>query len=335
MATTSQPRRRNRVALTIYAVLAAVVIVAASTQSIKAAESGNDVRANLTMIAPAGVGGGWDTFAREQQAAMRTASIVNNAQVINIPGAGGTIGLAAFASREGTANNILATGSAMVGGIALNDSPVTLDDVNLMARVSVDYSAIVVPADSPYLTFDDLMKAYKADQGSIVWTGGSAGSIDHLLIAEMSLFQGLDAAEMTYIPRSGSGEAVQTLLSDTAAAAAVGYNEVADQVEAGSIRALAVSAPEAQEGNDVPTMKSQGYDIVLENWRGWLAAPGITDAEKEELLAIITETNDSPEWKDALARNQWSDAFLTGPELEEFVRMDTERTEKLVEELGL
>lgn len=321
--------------MTIYAVLAAVVIVAASTASIRAGASGTDLRSNLTLIAPAGVGGGWDTYAREQQSAMRTASIVNNAQVVNIPGAGGTIGLSTFNTMQGEASNMMATGAAMIGGIALNDSPVTMDDVELLARVTQDYSAIVVPADSPFQTFEDLMNAYQEDQDSVVWTGGSAGSIDHLLIAQMSIHQGLDAAEMTYIPRSGSGEAIQTILSETAGAAAVGYNEVADQVEAGRIRALAISSPERLEGADVATMTEQGYDIVLENWRGWVAPRGITDADRAELMAIIEETRESPEWQDALARNQWIDAYLTGPELEEFVQMDTERTETLVAELDL
>lgn len=335
MGTRDPPRRRNKLALTIYAIVAAVIIVTASTASIRAAASGEDLRSNLTLIAPAGVGGGWDTFAREQQSSMRSGGIVNNAQVVNIPGAGGTIGLSTFSTMEGEATNIMATGSAMIGGIALNDSPVTMDDVELLARITQDYSAIVVPADSPYQTFEDLMTAYQEDQDSVVWTGGSAGSIDHLLIAQMTIYQELDAAEMTYIPRSGSGEAIQTILSETAGAAAVGYNEVADQIEAGRIRALAVSSPERLEGADVATMTEQGYDIVLENWRGWVAPQGITEEERTELLAIISETRESPEWQEALARNQWIDAYLTGPELEEFVRMDTERTENLVEELDL
>lgn len=266
---------------------------------------------------------------------MRVEGIVNNVQVVNIPGAGGTIGLSSFVSREGEVSTLLATGAAMIGGIILNDSPVDLSDVRPIARIAEDYSVVIVRADSPWNTADDLAEAFQADPKSIRFTGGSAGSIDHLVIAQFAQVLDVPATSVTYIPKSGGGEAIATLLNDTADVAVTGYNEVEDQIEAGRIKAIALSAPQKLPGVDIPTFEDEGYAVNLVNWRGLLAAPGITDEEFEALKEVVDEAVASDAWADALERNRWVDSYLDGPELDEFLREEMERTEQLVRDLGL
>ena len=334
-AETSHPTRRmfGRLA---YGAIAVAAIGTATTYSVRAASAKGDLSSNLTLIAPAGAGGGWDGFARETQQAMRVNALAGNAQVVNIPGAGGTIGLGKFSTMHGRADTILATGTAMVGGIALNESPVGFDDTTLLARVAEDYDVLIAAADAPYDTVDDVVSAWKRDPKGFVWTGGSAGSVDHLTIAQLALLGGISAADITYIPKSGGGEAIQTLLSGTTDFASCGFNEVSDQIEAGRVKAIGVAAPERIKGfEDLPTMSEQGYEVTLTNWRGWLGAPGITDDESAQLLEILQKTRDSAAWKDALERNKWTDVWLTGQEFAEFVEEDTSRVEKLLKELGL
>ena len=334
-AETSHPTRRmfGRLA---YGAIAVAAIGTATTYSVRAASAKGDLSSNLTLIAPAGAGGGWDGFARETQQAMRVNALAGNAQVVNIPGAGGTIGLGKFSTMHGRADTILATGTAMVGGIALNESPVGFDDTTLLARVAEDYDVLIAAADAPYDTVDDVVSAWKRDPKGFVWTGGSAGSVDHLTIAQLALLGGISAADITYIPKSGGGEAIQTLLSGTTDFASCGFNEVSDQIEAGRVKAIGVAAPERVKGfEDVPTMSEQGYEVTLTNWRGWLGTPGITDDESAQLLEILQKTRDSAAWKDALERNKWTDVWLTGQEFAEFVEEDTSRVEKLLKELGL
>ena len=334
-AETSHPTRRmfGRLA---YGAIAVAAIGTATTYSVRAASAKGDLSSNLTLIAPAGAGGGCDGFARETQQAMRVNALAGNAQVVNIPGAGGTIGLGKFSTMHGQADTILATGTAMVGGIALNESPVGFDDTTLLARVAEDYDVLIAAADAPYDTVDDVISAWKKDPKGFVWTGGSAGSVDHLTIAQLALLGGISAADITYIPKSGGGEAIQTLLSGTTDFDSCGFNEVSDQIEAGRVKAIGVAAPERVKGfEDVPTMSEQGYEVTLTNWRGWLGTPGITDDESAQLLEILQKTRDSAAWKDALERNKWTDVWLTGQEFAEFVEEDTSRVEKLLKELGL
>ncbi len=332
----SPPRTRSKlIGMIVYAVVFVTVTATAVVFSVRSASSGTDLRSNLTYIAPAGVGGGWDSFAREQQQAMRTGGIVNNVQVVNIPGAGGTIGLSRFSTMTGQASNVMATGTAMLGGIELNDSPVDLSDVRPIARVAEDYDAVVVAADSPYRSIDDIVAAWRQDPKAVTWTGGSAGSIDHLIVAALALEVGVDPAAMTFIPKSGGGEAMTTLLNGTTDVAVTGYNEIADQVEAGRVRAVAISAPDRLAGIDLPTLVELDYQVDLVNWRGVLAPPGITDEELAELKLIIEETRNSAEWRAALSRNRWIDSYLTGDEFARFISQDQQRIADLIKELGL
>lgn len=319
----------------VFAVVAAASIVTATVFSFASGSTGADPRNVLTFIAPAGVGGGWDGFAREQQQAMRTESIVRNPQVTNIPGAGGTIGLSEFVNLPPTGNTVLATGAAMVGGIITNDSPVTFEGTRPIARIAEDYSVFVVRADSEWDSVDDLAKAWSAKPSKVRFTGGSAGSIDHLLTAQFARTQDISPAEITYIPKSGGGEAIQTLLTNTGDVAVTGYNEVEDQVEAGRVKPLAISAPKRLDGIDVPTFTELGYEVNLVNWRGLLAHPGVSDEQFTMLKEIIKETIASKSWDEALKRNRWVDSYLDGEEFNQFIEDEEKRTASLVKELGL
>ena len=139
----------------------------------------------LKIIAPAAPGGGWDQTARALQQAMTTEKLVKSAQVINIPGAGGTVGLAQFVNNKGDANTLLVNGFVMVGAILLNKSPVNLSQVTPIARLTEETQVIVVPASSPIKDAKDLAAAVKKDVARVTFAGGSAGGADHIMAAHV------------------------------------------------------------------------------------------------------------------------------------------------------
>lgn len=314
-----------------------LVVIVAALAFINAAQSGgtSTARSKLTLIAPAAPGGGWDGFARESQQALRGAGIVNNPQVVNVPGAGGTIGLSQFVQTPGREDALLVTGGVMVGAIELADNPESMADVVPIARLADDYAALVVPADSPFQSLDDFLVAWKANPGANSIGGGSLGSIDHLLSGLVAQKVGIDPTKVNYVAYSGGGEALTSLLSHTTAAGMSGYNEVSDQIEAGTLRALAISSPERLEGVDVPTFIEQGVDASMSNWRGVVAAPGISDEAKAVFVEIITEMHASDLWKESLERNNWTDTFSTGDEFAGFIKEEVATAKDIVKELGL
>lgn len=319
------------------AILSVAVIAVTGLALTNAAQggSGSTVRNKLTIMAPASPGGGWDGFSREAQAALRSESIVNNVQVINVPGAGGTIGLSQFVGMTGRSDMLMTTGGVMLGAIALGDTPDTLQDVTPIARVADDYAALVVPADSEIKTLDDFIEVWKADPKGTSIAGGSLGSIDHLMTASVASAIGIDSKDANYIAYSGGGEALSAILSHTTTAGMSGYNEISGQVEAGQLRVLAVSSPERMEGVDVPTFIELGVDVSMSNWRGFVAAPGLSEEEIQELRDIVDELVKSPAWQDVLGRNNWTDAYLPGEAFEEFLLEQQDEVDGIIEELGL
>ncbi|GAA2691036.1 tripartite tricarboxylate transporter substrate binding protein [Actinosynnema pretiosum subsp. pretiosum] len=297
--------------------------------------AGATPRSKLTVMAPAAPGGGWDLASREFQQALRGESIVNNAQVVNVPGAGGTIGLGQFTEIGPDPTQLMMTGTVMEGAITVNKSPVNLLDTTPIARLAEDYEVFIVPADSPYRTLTDFIDAWKRDPQARAVGGGGLGGTDHLLAGLAAKSAGITPEQINYIAFAGGGEVLTALLSHTIEVGISGYNDFRDQIEAGTLRALAVSAEEPVPGIDTPTLIEQGVDVALPNWRGLVAPPGITAEQRQELIDIVTEMAGTADWKDALQRNKWVDSLLTGDEFAEFIREDQARVDAIIEELGL
>lgn len=325
-------RGRRRVGRVIGGVVAVAAIAVAGAGSIASASAGEDIHASMTIIAPAAAGGGWDGIARELQQSQKANGLVNNVQVVNMPGAGGTIALGNVSVLEGQPGNLLVGGTGLLAATIQFDSAATLDDVTPLAVLVEEYDVIVVPADSPYDTLDDLVEAWRENPGAVPWTGG--GSFDQLVVTDLAVASGIDPIETTYISSDGGGEAIQALLNGTAAAAAGGYPDNIDQIEAGRLRALALVASDPVEGIDIPTAVSQGYDISLTNWRMLAAPGGLEESDVEGLTDLVLDSVATPEWDDAMERYRWTERVITGPELDVFLTEERARIEALYEEIG-
>ena len=292
--------------------------------------------ADYTIIAPANPGGGWDQTARSIQTVMQQEGISGNVQVQNVPGAGGTIGLAQFASQSaGNANALIVGGYVMVGAILTNKAPVTLKDVTPIARLTGEYEAIVVPASSPFQTMADLVAALKADPGSVSWGGGSAGGTDHIAVGQIAKAAGVDPTKINYIAFSGGGEALAAILGSQVSAGISGYGEFESQVKSGTLRLLAITSDKRIDGIDAPTLKESGIDVVVENWRMIAAAPGLSDEQKAAVSADIEKLAKSAGWQETLKTKGWQDTYLAGPAFEEQLAKDISATETTLKAIGL
>lgn len=326
------PRTAGRRAGRIFGGLIMVAAIATATfGSVSSAAQGDDVRSSMTIIAPAAAGGGWDGVARELQQAMKANNIVNNVQVVNMPGAGGTIALGNVSVLAGEPNNMLVGGTGLLAATLQFDSAATLDDVTPLAVIVEEYNVVVVPADSPFQTLEELVTAWKKDPRALPWSGG--GSFDQLVVTDLALAAGIDPVNTTYIPSDGGGEAIQAMLNGTVAAAVGGYPDNIDQIESGRLRALAVVAPERISGIDLPTAREQGYDITLTNWRSLSAPAGLTDDERDALVEIVQEALQTPEWHRAIERYHWTEQVITGDDLDRFLADEHTRIERLYEEM--
>lgn len=290
----------------------------------------------LKIIAPAAPGGGWDGASRSLQQVMTATGAAKSVQVVNVPGAGGTVGLTQFVNTaKGDGHQLMTMGITMVGAILTNKSPVGLDTVTPIARLTGDALVVVVPANSPYKSMKDLATALKADTSKVVWAGGSAGGADHILAGLIAKASGGDATKLNYVPFSGGGEALAEMLGGRVSAGVSGYNEFESQIKAGKLRALGLSSGARMAGVEVPTIKEQGLDVELVNWRGLVAAPGITAAQKAALVAAVDKALKSTEWANVRKARGWDDAYMNADTFAAFLKADQARVKEILTDIGL
>lgn len=321
---------------------AAIALTSCSGSTDTAGEEAADEAVTISdvnIVVPADPGGGWDQTGRALSQLLTEEEIVGSAPVTNVGGAGGTVGLAQLANEQNPAT-LMVMGLVMVGAVETNASAVRIEDMTAIARLTDEPLVVVVPADSPYDTLEDLVEDVVDKGQEVTITGGSAGGADHILAGLMLEEAGLDGTEiaekLNYTPNSGGGEATSLILGGKVDAGISGVGEFLQHIDAGTMKALAVSSDEfVDQLPEVPTITDSGYDVVLTNWRGVIAPGGIDDANREELTRIVTELHDSEAWTAELETRGWADAFLTGAEFDEFLAGDIDEVTATLQNIGL
>jgi len=289
----------------------------------------------LYIMAPAAPGGGWDGTARAMQESLQAAGIVRAVQVENVTGAGGTIGLAQFVKKRGDGRALMTTGLVMAGAILTNKSPVDFAHVMPIARLTQEWQAIAVLKNSDLKTVADLVQRLKTNPGAVSWGGGSAGGADQMTAGLFAKAVGADPAKMNYVAHSGGGQAMATILGGHVTLGVNSASEFLDQVEAGQLRFLAVSSDKRISGIDAPTLRELGIELVFSNWRGVVAPPGISPADRKALGEAVEKMAKSAQWQAIMAKRGWIDAYMPTAEFEAFLKDERARVEATLRSIGL
>lgn len=337
MISTRRSRRRSP-ALSALAVAGALVLAGCGslTDSSDDGDASGDTGIDqLKIIVPADPGGGWDATGRAMQGVLQDNDLVGNAQVVNVGGAGGTIGLAQLAN-EREENTLMVMGLVMVGAVETNKAETTLEDVTPIAELTEESLIIVAPADSPYDSVTDLVADLEKRGQGVSIAGGSAGGADHILGGLLLQNAGIEPDSLNYIPYSGGGESLAALLGGKVSAGISGVAEYAPQVQDGKLKALAVSGDERSDLlPDVPTLAEQGIDVTLTNWRG-VVAPGSIDGDTaDQLTELVTDMHGTEDWATVLEENAWADAFVAGDEFASFMDEEIARIQQVLRDIGL
>ena len=317
-----------------------LALALAGCSSLEAGGGGSDAAIDeLSIVVPAGPGGGWDQTGRAMQANMQDEGLVGTATVTNVDGAGGTVGLANIANASDP-NTLLVMGLVMVGAVETNQSQARIEHTTPIARLTEEQEVIVVPAESPYETIDDLLADIEKNGKDVSITGGSAGGTDHILAGMLLKAAGMPPSnignKLNYIAYSGGGESLAALLGNNVNAGISGISEYAEQVQAGELRALAVSGEERVDAlPDTPTLTEAGYDVVLTNWRGVVAPGSIEDEDREALTTAVTKLAESDAWQATLEEKDWDDAFLAGDEFDTYLEGNIAESLTVLKDIGL
>src|SRR3989344_3332956 len=240
----------------------------------------------LKMMIPANPGGGWDSTGSALGKAMQDAGAAASVSYDNKGGDAGAIGL---------------------------------DKVTPLARLTSEYNVFVLPANSPFKTMKDVVDQLKKDPGSVKWGGGSRGSTEHIAAAMIAREVGVDPAKINYVAFRGGGEATAAILGGNVTVGGSGYSEFAEYISAGKMRAVGVTSGSRLKGVNVATLKEQGINVEIGNWRGVYGAPGITAEQRKALIDALSKTFKHKAWQDAMEKNGWTPAWMAGDEFANFV----------------
>ncbi len=290
----------------------------------------------LRMMVPNAPGGGYDLTARTAVKIMEDDDITGRVEVFNVIGAGGTVAMARLMNEKGSDDLMMMMGLGVVGATYTNGSKARASDATALAKMVEEQEGILVPADSPFKTVQEFVAAWKADPANVTIGGGSSpGGPDHLFPMETAKAAGVDPTAVNYVSYDGGGDLLTALLGKKITAGTTGLGEFRDQIDSGQLRALAVSGSQRIEGVDAPTLTEAGIDLTFTNWRGILAPPGISDDARQAMVKVLEELHGTEQWKEALVKNGWDDAFKTGPEFEQFLKDQDNRVSSTLTDLGL
>ena len=229
---------------------------------------------------------------------------------------------------------LLITGVIMLSSVITAKSPVTIDMATPLASLTREYVGIGVPADSPYKTIADMVRALKADPSSVTVGGSGIGSVEHLTLALMAQQNQIPLDKLNFITFSGN-EYVPALVSGKIKAVMTGVSELKPLADAGRIRIIGVTSAQPLKGVNIPTLTSAGLDITVSNWRGVVGAPGMSEAAKAEWISRLDKLSKTPSWPEALAAQGLEDAYMSGDVFATFLKTENERWTKTLTQLGL
>jgi putative tricarboxylic transport membrane protein len=339
MSTHTTARTSARAAAGIAIAALALTACGATAKNDTGSTAGGDAApaSNLQLMVPNSPGGGYDTTARTAAKVMEAAKITSTIQVFNLPGAGGTVGLQRIVNEKGNGKLAMQMGLGVVGASYTQKSQATLNDTTAIAKLIEEAGAIVVPKDSPYTDIKALVDAWKKDPKKVNVGGGSSpGGPDHLLPMQLAKAVGIDPKQVSYIGYDGGGELLPALIGNKISFGASGFGEFLDQVKGGQVKVLAVTSEKRIDAlPDVPTLKESGIDLVFTNWRGIVAPPGISAADKATWINALTKMHASQGWKDEMAKRGWTDAFVTGDQFATFLKEQDKSVAEILTTLGL
>lgn len=290
----------------------------------------------LRLMVPNSPGGGYDVTGRTAVKITEMSGITGPVNVFNLSGAGGAVALTRLLHETGNADLLMMMGLGVIGATVTDTSTARVTDATPIARLVEEQEAVMVPAGSPYGTIDELIAAWRAHPDRLTVGGGSlTGGPDHLMSMQLAEAVGIDPHDVTYVAHDGGGELLPALLGDRVDFATSGVREYTQQIRSGQLRVLAVSGDTRVGNLDAPTLTESGIPVVFVNWRGVIAPPGISDADKSALIGIFSDLQATAQWQAELVKNSWTDALLTGDAFGEFLAQQDRSVQAALQQLGV
>ena len=288
---------------------------------------------NINFIIPVAPGGGTDaTFRALSDATRKHLPGDRTIVVFNLTGAGGAVGLAQAANKPANGLNINSyTSEIFTLPVFQEGLTFSGKDFRPIVLVNEDPACIVVPADSKLNTVEAFIAAAKANPGAISLGNSGFGNIWHLSAAAFTKKAGI---EVNHIPYTGAAPTVQALLGGHIQAFVASPPEVAQYVEAGNMKILAVMADKRNpKFPNVPTLKEKGIDLSIGTWRAIGAPAGTSDEAVRILHDAFAKGVQEKSFVDFMNSRGLTIRYMNTKELTDFVARERPMYEALAAEV--
>lgn len=289
----------------------------------------------LTIVVPAGAGGGGDTTTRMLARQLET-EFGQPITIINQGQGGGVVGLTTIrsAKADGYTVGLLFpyAGYKFTGQADFKGS-----DFTPIANFNGDSSSLLVAENSPFADLKSALDALKADPSSFtVHCSGGCGSVWDIPVAGMMLDYGIDVAKINWIPGQGAASGLTELSSGGVDFQTASLPEASSLMQAGQVRALAVLSPEPVAGfEDVPLAGDTiGHPVDGGTWRA-IGGPAGTPAETVTAWQeAIRKAVDSEDFRAAMSTAGFGLKWLDSAQLKALMEQHEADTARVMSALG-
>lgn len=291
----------------------------------------------VIFVAPGTIGGGSDTQARLAADAIDRSGIIDEPVAVINRGAGGSQEAYTFTkSKAGDPHYVLTATNQLVTYPMVGEAGYDWREFTPIVNLVFDPTVVVVQADAPYQTLEDLIEAAKAEPGQLTAGGGQIGTQDHMGFLTLSEATGIEAR---YVPFAGGGEILRNILGGQIDFAVGNPSDFLASVEGGKLRFLVTLDEERSPAPalaDVPTLQELGYDATFVVWRGWIGPPDLSDEERDQVIELFRQVSEDENFKENyVLRFGMRPTFLAGDEFEAFIAEREPEYRALLQKAGV
>ena len=289
----------------------------------------------IEVIVHTSAGSGGDIVSRAVGEIVRREKLLPQPlQVVNRVGGAGALAFNYFKTKRGDPYYLLSVTGTLLAMAYRPDINIGLENYTPVALMAIDPQTIMVPANSPYRTFKELVEAARKTPETLVAATTSVQGTGRLLVHLIE--KAVPGAKFRFVTFKGGSDAVTSTAGGHTTFTTENLSEGLGFVEAKTLRVLAISSdrrlPQAPE---VPTLKELGYPITAGTIRGFTFTAGVPREAVTTMEAALEQVHKSAAWKELAKRNIFEDTFMGSAEFAKFLAVRYEEYKAFYEAIGL
>jgi len=293
----------------------------------------------VEIVATTPPGGGTDRSARALLKSLEANRLLDvPARVVNIAGDGGRKAWVELAPRAGDPHVIGISSPNLVTDVLTGIVKQGQLRYTSITILYTEYMSFITRADSPLRTGADLLKKLSGDpNGTTIAISTSIGNPNHIAAAKVIKHAGVDTKAPKVRVFDSARDGVLDIVAGNSDVGVVTAASAVPELQSGQVRAIAITSPERLHGvyASCPTWKEQSVDCVIGSWRGGAGVEGISAESVKYWEGVLSKAVRTKEWKEECEKYFWTEMYLDGDTLQDYLRTEYAEMKAALGDLGL